>query len=218
MCASAASAIVIPSPKTRTINTSPRPYTDQGKTMHIARLIIIATLVLTSTTLANASTAGDARRGDGITVEGKNGDGPEHVAARQQAVPRTPHILSTNRWSEMMMKDDAVYLQLTDFGMRQVGGPEVAKASDEGFLGNILKTMALSGVKQLLNHSLALSLTDMRSALVRDGEVILVTCQGKEVFNNVKINDQVQKFPQDQAEDFARGVNRQRAKLPGCGK
>lgn len=204
--------------ETRTIESPPRPPTDQGTTMHIARLILCATLVLTSTTLANASAPSDARQGAGITVDAKNGDGPEHVAARQQAVPKTPHILSTNRWSEMMMKDDAVYLQLTDYGMKQVGGPEVAKASDEGFLGNILKTMALSGVKQLLNHSLALSLTDMRSALVRDGEVILVTCQGKEVFNKVKINDQVQKFSQDQADDFARSVNRQRAKLPACGK
>jgi hypothetical protein len=116
----------------------------------------------------------------------------------------------------LMLKDDAVYMQLTDYGMKEVGEPQDARDKDEGFLGNMLRTMALSGVKQLLDHSLALSLADMRTALVRQGQVVLVTCQGKEVFNKVKINDQVQTYPQDQAEDFVKAVNRQREKLPAC--
>ncbi|MDB5962737.1 MAG: hypothetical protein JWP59_4031, partial [Massilia sp.] len=168
------------------------------------------------TTFAHARLPVEARPSSANSVQANDGDGPERLGPRQQAVARNPYLLATNRWSEMMLKDNAVYLQLTDYGMRQVGEPQDTHKNDEGLLGNVLKAMALSGVKQLLNHSLALSLTDMRSALVRDGEVVLVTCQGKEVFNKVKINDQVQKFPQDKAEDFAKNINRLRAKLPAC--
>jgi hypothetical protein len=57
----------------------------------------------------------------------------------------------------------------------------------------------------------------MGSALVRRGEVVLVTCHGKEVFNKVKINDQVQTYPQDKAEEFVKDINRQREKFPACG-
>jgi hypothetical protein len=100
--------------------------------------------------------------------------------------------------------------------MKQIGEPQDAHDKEESFLGSVIKSMALSGVRQFLNHSIALSLTDMRTALVRNGEVILVTCQGKEIFNKVKINDQVQKYPQDKAEDFVKTINRQREKLPAC--
>jgi hypothetical protein len=171
--------------------------------MRLLRLIVCATAVLASTGFAYARPAGDD-------------DGPERISPRQQAVARAPYLLSTNRWSEMLLKDDIVYLQLTGYGMKQVGEPQDSRKSDEGVLGNIIKAMALGGVKALLDHSIALSLTDTRTARVRDGEVIFVTCQGKEVFNKVKINEQVQKFQQDQAEDFVKNINRLRQKLPAC--
>lgn len=186
--------------------------------MNLIRTIFCVTAVLASTTFAHAGPAGDDRPGSGVATKAKDGNGPERVAPRQQAVPAKPYLQSTNRWSEMMLKDDAVYLQMTDYGMKQIGEPQEkeSRKSDDSILGNIFKAMALSGVKQFLDHSLALSLTDMRTALVRDGEVILVTCQGKEIFNNVKINDQVQKFPQDQANDFVKHVNRLRQSVPAC--
>lgn len=182
--------------------------------MNMIRVILCATAILASATFAHA---GETRHSSGVSIDASEGDGPERFAQRQQPASGKPYLLSTNRWSEMMLKDDAVYLQFTDYGMNAIGEPHDGRDKDEGFLGGILKTMALSGVKQLLNHSLALSLSDMRTALVRNGEVVLVTCQGKEIFNKVKVNDQVQKYPQDKAEDFAKNVNRLRAKLPACG-
>lgn len=184
--------------------------------MNMIRVLLCATAVLASTTFAHAHAAGETRQSSTISIDAKEGDGPERITPRQRPASDKPYLQSTSRWTELMVKDDAVYLQLTDYGMKQVGEPQDAHDKDEGFLGNILKSMALSGVKQFLNHSLALSLTDMRSALVRNGEVILVTCQGKEVFNKVKINDQVQKYPQDKAEDFVRNVNQLREKFPAC--
>lgn len=184
--------------------------------MNTIRVILCATAVLASTTLAYARSSGETRQGSTISIDAPEGDGPERVAHRQQPAPGKPYLLSTSRRAEMILKDDAVYLQLTDYGMKQLGEPQDAHENDEGVLGNVLKAMALSGVKQLLNHSIALSLVDTRSALVRDGEVILVTCQGKEVFNKVKLNDEVQKYPQAKAEDFVNNINRLRAKLPAC--
>jgi hypothetical protein len=184
--------------------------------MSILRGIVCATILLTSTNFASANPPVETRQGTSVSIQAKDGDGPERIGPRQQALSRKPYLLSTNRWTEMMLKDDAVYLQFTDYGMKQVGEPQDTHKSDDGIFGNMLKAMAMSGVKQLIDHSLALSLTDLRTARVRDGEVVLLTCQGKEVFNKVKINDQVQKFPQDQAEDFVRNVNRQRDRLPAC--
>lgn len=183
--------------------------------MNTCRLMLCAA-VLAGATVAHAGAPGDTRRNSSISVDASEGDGPERITPRQQPVAGKPYLLSTNRWSEMMVKDDAVTLQLTDYGMKQIGEPRDAHDKDDGFLGNVFKSMALSGVRQFLDHGLALSLADMRSALVRDGEVVLVTCQGKEVFNKVKINDQVQKYPADKAEAFVNDVNRLRAKLPAC--
>jgi len=184
--------------------------------MNMIRVVLCATAILASTTFAHARASGETRQSSTISIDAKEGDGPERITPRQQPASGKPYLQSTSRWTELMVKDDAVYLQLTDYGMKQVGEPQDAHEKDEGFLGNVLKAMALSGVKQVLNHGLALSFIDMRSALVRNGEVILVTCQGKEVFNKVKINDQVQKYPQDKAEDFVRNINQLREKFPAC--
>ena len=180
------------------------------------RTIACSIAILAVSGAAFAGQAVEARPGAGVSVMAKNGDGPERIGPRQQIGSRKLYLQSTNRWSEMMLKDDAVFLQLTDFGMQQVSQPQESREKDEGIFGNMVKAMALSGVKQLLDHSLALPLTEMRSARVRDGEVVLLTCKGKEVFNNVKINDQVQKFPQDQAEVFVSNLNRVRERLPAC--
>lgn len=184
--------------------------------MNIIRLIVCSTALLASTSLAYAGQAGDTRPVSNVSMQAKDGDGPERVGPRQQAASRKPYLLSTNRWSEMMLKDDGVYLQMTDYGIKQVTAPQDKRDKDEGILGNIFKAMALSGVKQLLDHSLALPLTELRTARVRDGEVLLLTCKGEQVFDNVKINDQVQSYPQAQAEDFVKKVNRARASLPAC--
>ena len=178
--------------------------------MNTIRVILCATAILAATAFAHAA------QGSTISIDAKEGDGPERIGPRQLAVSGKPYLQSTSRWTELMLKDDAVYLQLTDYGMKQVGEPQDAREKDEGFFGNMLKSMALSGVKQFLDHSLALPLADMRTALVRHGEVVLVTCQGKEVFNKVKINEQVQTYPQDKAEEFVKSVNRQREKFPSC--
>ena len=184
--------------------------------MNTIRVMLCATAILATTTLAHAGPSGETRQNSTISIDAKEGDGPERFGPRQRPAAGKPHVQSTSRWTELMLKDDAVVMQLTDYGMKQIGEPEDAHDKDEGFLGNILKSMALSGVRQFLDHSLALSLADMRAAQVRRGEVVLVTCEGKEVFNTVKINDQVQTYPQDKAEDFVKAVNRQREKLPAC--
>lgn len=100
------------------------------------------------------------------------------VAKREPTVSPSA-IVVPNQWPEMMLKGDTVYLQLTDDGMKQVAERQDAHDKDEGFLDSVLKAMALSGVKQFLDHSLALSLVGTRSAQVRDGEVVFVTCRGK---------------------------------------
>jgi hypothetical protein len=184
--------------------------------MNTIRVILCATAVLATTTFAHAGPSGETRHSSTISIDAHEGDGPERFGPRQKPASGQPYVQSTSRWTELMLKDDAVVMQLTDYGMKQIGEPQDARDKDEGFLGNMLKTMALSGVRQLLDRSLALSLADMRAALVRRGEVVLVTCQGKEVFNKVKVNEQVQTYPQDQAEEFVKNINRQREKFPAC--
>jgi len=184
--------------------------------MNMIRFILCTAAVLASATSAHAHASDDPPRGSSITIESKEGESPERVLPRQRAASGTPRLLSTNQWSEMMLKDDTVYLQLTDHGMKEVFTPQDGKEKDEGFFGNVVKAMAISGVKQVLDHSLALALVDTRSAQVRDGEIVFVTCKGKEVFNHVKVNNQVQKYPQDKAEDFARTLNQARSRLAAC--
>jgi hypothetical protein len=192
------------------------PSIDERNTMSFLRVIVCTTALLATVPLAHAASSGETRQGSGTSIDVKSSDGPERIGPRQQIVSGKPYLLSTAQWTEMMLKDDAVYLQLTSYGMKQVAEPQDTGKSDEGFFGNMIKSMALSGVRQLLDHSLALPLTEMRTAFVRDGSVVLVSCQGKEVFSNVKINGKEQKFPQDQAEDFVKKITRARAKLPAC--
>lgn len=184
--------------------------------MSVIRMIVCTAVLFTGTALSPTVQAAEARPGAGATVQARNGDGPERIGARQQVAARSPYLLSTNRWTEMMLKDDSVYMQLTDYGLKQVAEPKERDRQDDGVLGGVIKAMALSGVRQLLDHSLSLALTDIRTAQARDGDIVFVTCQGKEVFNKVKINGEVQKFPRDQAEAFAQTVNRVRSKLAVC--
>jgi hypothetical protein len=181
--------------------------------MNTIRVMLCVSAFLATATFAHA---GETRQGSTISIDAKEGDGPERIGPRQRPTAGKPYLQSTSRWTELMLKDDEVVMQLTDYGMKQVGEPQGAHDKDEGFFGNMVRTMALSGVKQLLDHSLALPLADMRIALVRRSEVVLVTCQGKEVFNKVRINDQVQTYPQDKAEEFVKNINRQREQFPAC--
>lgn len=184
--------------------------------MNTIRLILCTAALLATAAPVHARSSDDTRHGTSITIESKDGESPERVVPRQRPASGSPRLLSTNQWSEMMLKDDTVYLQLTDYGLKQALAPQDGKDKDEGFFGNVLKAMALSGVKQVLDHGLALALADTRTAQVRDGQVVFVTCKGKEVFNQVKINNEVQKYPQDEAERFVRTLNQVRSKLPAC--
>jgi len=184
--------------------------------MNTIRTALVTTALIAASALVHAHASDDTRHSVTISADTKDGDGPERISPRQRPVAGKPHLVSTNRWSEILLKDNAVYLQMTDAGLKDLMQPQAEHDKDEGFFGNIVKAMALSGVKQVLDHSITLALTDTRSALVRDGEVIFVTCQGKEIFNKVKINDQVQKYPQASAEEFVRSINRLRASLPAC--
>lgn len=182
--------------------------------MKLFRIVLCASALLGSAapTLAFAQN----EHSHGVSIEAHESHGAERVRERRRPSLGQPHLLSTNRWSEMFLTNSAVYLQMTDDGIKEIGNDHDAETKDEGFLGHMVKAMALSGVKQLLDHSLELPLVDVRAASVRGGQVILVACDGKEVFDNVKVNGEVQTYPQDKAEDFVKMINRQRKSLPAC--
>lgn len=180
------------------------------------RALLAMTILTVNVSVVHASPSDGARKSPSITSDAGDRSDPERVTARQRPVTGKPHLVSTSHWTEMMLKNDSVYMQLTDFGLKQIEQAQESDDKDEGLFGNIVKAMALSGVKQLLNHSVALSLSDTRSAFVRDGQVVLVTCNGKEIFSKVNINGQVQRYPHEPAEEFATKINQARTKLSSC--
>lgn len=184
--------------------------------MTMIRALLAMTILTMPLTVAHASPSDGARKSPLTTSDAGDRSDPERVTARQRPVTGKPHLVSTSHWTEMLLKDDSLYMQLTEFGLKQIGQAQESEDKDEGFFGNMVKAMALSGVKQLLNHSVALSLTDTKSAFVRNGQVVLVTCNGKEIFSKVNINGQVQRYAPVPAEEFAKAINQARTKLPAC--
>lgn len=192
--------------------------------MLIPRVLACTVATLTMAMPACAGAMGSAQEPSAtpnrVSVTGQDRDtaqdGPEKIGPRQDPSLASHRLLSTNRWSEMVVKDGAVFLQATDYGLKKVVEPQKAKNSNASIFEELLSSMTLTAFKSILDHSIGLPLTDTKSASVRDGEVIVLTCSGKEVFGKVTINDTVQKYPQDQAERFVKDIMQIRAKLPAC--
>lgn len=184
-------------------------------------LATIAAVATMNAAHAGLTGAGHEERGSAavsVNIDsGKEPDGPEKIVARQPSSTGKHRLLSTNGWSELLLKDDSVFFQLTDSGMKKLDEPRRPQGN-EGLFDGIMSNVALSAVKNLLDHSIALPLRETKSAVVRNGEVVVVTCNGKEVFNQVKFNGSVQKYPQDAAGEFVRNLLHARARFPACAK
>jgi hypothetical protein len=116
----------------------------------------------------------------------------------------------------MLLNDGSVLLQFTDHGIKTMGDQSQDKGGDVGLFEGIVRNVALSAVKNLFDHSIVLPLRDVSAATVRNGEVIVTTCSGREVFSQVKVNDAVQRYPQDGAEAFVKNLMLARRKQPPC--
>jgi hypothetical protein len=71
--------------------------------MKIIHVILCAPAVLAAISVAHAGPSEQTGQGTRFSIESDNGDGPEKIVPRQRATSGKSYLLSTNRWSEMML-------------------------------------------------------------------------------------------------------------------
>jgi hypothetical protein len=122
-------------------------------------------------------------------------------------------ILTEDRAAALVLTRHVVAVQLGDRVLRDLDR-EIARERDkddeDGLLASIIKGAVLGGVRELLDHSLACPVEDLRDVRYRDGRLILITEDGERIFEDLDINDHnvLEGFSEPDAQAFVREFRR----------
>jgi hypothetical protein len=113
--------------------------------------------------------------------------GPRHDQSRANFV-----MLTEDRGAEMLLTRGVVALQFSDRTLRQLDRDFAQERDqDEGVIADAIKGAVLGSVRALLDHSVECPLDQLRDVRYQDGRLELVTRDGKRLFEDLEINDQV---------------------------
>jgi hypothetical protein len=102
-------------------------------------------------------------------------------------------MLTEDRATALVLTRDVVALQLSDRTLRDLDrdlererhGPD----DEDGLLARVIKSAVLGSVRELLDHSLACPIRDLRDVRYHDGRLVLITENGDRVFEDLNVND-----------------------------
>ena len=122
-------------------------------------------------------------------------------------------MLTEDRAAALVLTRDVVAVQLSDRVLRDLDR-EIAREKDkddeDGLLASVIKSAVLGSVRELLDHSLACPIADLRDVRYRDGRLILITEDGDRIFEDLDINDHkvLEGFSEPDAQAFVREFRR----------
>jgi hypothetical protein len=127
-------------------------------------------------------------------------------------------ITTHNRKVQLVLTDRVVAMQLSDHVLHKIDRKmrqENEDADDDNALGHAIKTAVFSGVRELLDHSAACDIRDIRRADYRDGEIVLVARNGRHLFAKNDFDDEnvMSDFSASDAREFVRQLRDQMARV-----
>jgi DNA-binding protein YbaB len=138
-------------------------------------LTTCALVLLLSTAVA---VAGEKKK-EGISVSFDSDDARTQLAPRHALREARVAVRTRNGAAVLLLTGDVVAVQLSDATLAAVEADEDA---------NLLEEMLVAGVRAAMKKSVEYPIAHIRSAEIRNGNLVLTNDEGKPVFSEIKVN------------------------------
>ena len=146
-------------------------------------------------------------------------DPPVRWSSRHDTREARMAITSREGEVDLILTDRVVAVQLSDRVMRKIRRETRQELNDEedNPVAQAIKTVVLSGVRVLLNHSAECPVRDLDDVEYRNGRLVLTSEDGKRLFDNMEVNDDdlLASFSERDARAFALEFQRVKARIRG---
>lgn len=177
-----------------------------------AALLLLPLLAVPARTVA----AQDHDHGTRVSVStGSDDDSPGRIGPRRHLRDARSAIVTRDGRVALLLTHDAVAMQLTDRGLRNIGRDmdEDMEEEEEGFLAGIIQAAVRSSVTTMLKRSVEYPVSEIRDVSYRDGRLVFTGEDGERVFDSVTVNDTdvMRSFSDADARVFVREFRRLKA-------
>ncbi len=166
---------------------------------------------------ARAVSAQDHEHRPRVTVSTSSDDDDSHgrIGPRRHLRDARAAIATRDGMVALLLTRDAVAMQLTDRGLRDIGRDMDGdmEEEEEGFLAGIIQAAVRSSVTTMLKRSVEYPVSEIRDVSHRDGRLVFTSEDGERVFDSVKVNDTdvMTSFSDADARAFVREFRRLKA-------
>jgi hypothetical protein len=154
-------------------------------------------------------------RGPRVSVStGSDDDSPGRIGPRRHPRDARSAIATRDGMVALMLTHDAVAMQLTDRGLRDIGRDmDEDMEEEDGFLAGIIQAAVRSSVTTMLKRSVEYPVSEIRDVSYRDGRLVFTSEDGERVFDSVSVNDTdvMTSFSDTDARTFVREFRRLKA-------
>ena len=145
---------------------------------------------------------------------GSDDDSPGRIGPRRHPRDARAAIATRDGKVALLLTRDAVAMQLTDRGLREIGRDMDEDGDEEdGFLAGIIQAAVRSSVTTMLKRSVEVPVSEIRDVEYRGGRLVFTGEDGERVFDHVTVNDTdvMTSFSDADARAFVREFRRLKA-------
>jgi hypothetical protein len=183
--------------------------------MKAAAALLLLPLLAVPARAVSAQDHDHDRRGTRVSVStGSDDDSPGRIGPRRHPRDARSAIATRDGMVALLLTRDAVAMQLTDRGLRDIGRDmDEDMEEEEGFLAGIIQAAVRSSVTTMLKRSVEYPVREIRDVSYRDGRLVFTGEDGERVFDSVTVNDTdvMTSFSDTDARAFVREFRRLKA-------
>lgn len=183
--------------------------------MKAAAALLLLPLLAVPARAVSAQDHDHDRRDPRVSVStGSDDDSPGRIGPRRHPRDARTAIATRDGMVALLLTRDAVAMQLTDRGLRDIGRDmDEDMDEEEGFLAGIIQAAVRSSVATMLKRSVEYPVSEIRDVSYRDGRLVFTGEDGERVFDSVTVNDTdvMTSFSDADARAFVREFRRLKA-------
>lgn len=171
----------------------------------------VAALLLLPLLAVPAGAAQAQEQATRVSVSHGSDDSPGRIGRRWDPRDARSAITTRDGMVMMLLTRDAVALQLTDRGLRDVRREMHEEAREEGgFLAEVIAAAVRGSVGTMLKRSVEYPVSELRDVSYRGGRLVFTGVDGERVFEKVTVNDAdvMESFSEAEARAFVREFRR----------
>jgi hypothetical protein len=153
---------------------------------------------------------------------GSCGMAPARWAARRPEQSAEFAITTRNRKVTLLLTESTVAMQLSDHEMHRISQKLWDKENEpeDNAFANAIKTVVLSSVRALLDHSAECRLRDLDDVEYVSGRLVFTTVNGNRLFDDTDVDDDdvMGAFSERDSRAFVREFHRLKATAPSTGR